>query len=62
MKPRYEYGDLVRVVRTVRNDGTFPGMETGDILAKAGSLGYVRNVGTFLQDQIIYAVHFTEVD
>ena len=27
-----------------------------------GGFGYVRNVGTFLQDQIIYAVYFTEVD
>ncbi|MDR3632212.1 MAG: nitrogen fixation protein NifZ [Isosphaeraceae bacterium] len=62
MKPRFEYGDHVRVVRTVRNDGTFPGMETGDVLTRAGGVGYVRNVGTFLQDQIIYAVYFTEVD
>ncbi|WP_165227740.1 nitrogen fixation protein NifZ [Aquisphaera insulae] len=62
MMPRFDYGELVRVVRTVRNDGTFPGKETGDVLAKAGSVGFVRNVGTFLQDQIIYSVHFTEVD
>jgi nitrogen fixation protein NifZ len=62
MTPRFDYGTLVRVVRTVRNDGTFPGKETGDVLAKAGSVGYVRNVGTFLQDQIIYAVHFTDAD
>jgi len=62
MKPRFEYGERVRVVRTVRNDGTFPAVETGEVLARAGSVGYVRNLGTFLQDQLIYAVHFTEVD
>lgn len=62
MHPRFDYGDTVRVVRTVRNDGTFPGKETGEVLARAGSVGFVRNVGTFLQDQIIYAVHFTDVD
>jgi nitrogen fixation protein NifZ len=62
MKPRFDFGALVRIVRTVRNDGTFPGKETGDVLAKAGSVGHVRNVGTFLQDQIIYAVHFSESD
>ena len=62
MQPRFDYGDAVRVVRTVRNDGTFPGMDTGDVLVRQGSVGHVRNVGTFLQDQIIYAVHFLEVD
>lgn len=62
MKPRYEFGERVRVTRTVRNDGTFPGMETGDKLVTAGSAGFVRNVGTFLQDQIIYTVHFIEED
>ncbi|MCC9608402.1 nitrogen fixation protein NifZ [Blastopirellula sp. JC732] len=62
MKPRYEFGERVRVTRTVRNDGTFPGMETGTKLVTAGSSGFVRNVGTFLQDQIIYTVHFVEED
>jgi len=62
MKPQYEFGEQVRVIRTVRNDGTFPGLETGHKLVTAGSTGYVRNVGTFLQDQIIYTIHFTEED
>ncbi|PQO45952.1 nitrogen fixation protein NifZ [Blastopirellula marina] len=62
MKPRYEFGERVRVTRTVRNDGTFPGLETGIKLVAAGSSGFVRNVGTFLQDQIIYTVHFVEED
>lgn len=60
MLPRYEYGDQVRVIRNVRNDGTYPGMETGELLIRRGSLGYVRDVGTFLQDQLIYTVHFME--
>ena len=62
MQPRFDYGDEVRVVRTIRNDGTFPGLETGTVLVRQGSVGHVRNVGTFLQDQIIYAVHFFDVD
>jgi nitrogen fixation protein NifZ len=62
MKPRFEYGEQVRVVRTCRNDGTYPGMEIGDVLTRAGAVGHVRNVGTYLQDQIIYAVHFTADD
>jgi nitrogen fixation protein NifZ len=62
MKPRYEYGDEVRLTRNVRNDGTYPGMEIGDFLVKRGSLGYVQDVGTYLQDQLIYKVHFLEAD
>ncbi len=62
MLPKYEYGSSVRVTRNVRNDGTYPGMETGELLVKRGSVGYVQNVGTFLQDQIIYSVHFIEIN
>jgi hypothetical protein len=58
--PRFDHGDEVRVRRNVRNDGTFPGEPTGALLVRRGSVGYVRDVGTFLQDQIIYSVHFLE--
>ena len=57
---RFTHGDQVRVTRNVRNDGTFPGREVGELLIRRGSVGYVRDVGTFLQDQIIYSVHFID--
>ncbi|WP_316859710.1 nitrogen fixation protein NifZ [uncultured Cohaesibacter sp.] len=60
--PRYDYGDEVRVVRNVRNDGTFPGKNRGAFLIRRGSTGIVRDIGTFLQDQVIYSVHFTVED
>jgi len=60
MLPRWDYGDAVRVTRNVRNDGTFPGANTGDLLVRRGRIGYVRNIGSFLQDQIIYSVHFLD--
>lgn len=62
MLPRFEFGATVRVIRNVRNDGTYPGMDIGNMLVKRGSVGYVQNVGTFLQDQIIYSVHFMDVN
>ena len=62
MLPRFEFGESVRVTRNVRNDGTYPGMEIGEMLIRRGSVGYVQNVGTFLQDQIIYSVHFMDVN
>ncbi|QTF08433.1 nitrogen fixation protein NifZ [Brenneria izadpanahii] len=62
MKPRFAFGEAVRVNRTVRNDGTFPHMARGELLARCGAIGYVREWGTFLQDNIIYQVHFLEDD
>lgn len=61
MRPRYEIGDVLRVTRNVRNDGTFPGSDTGELLVRRGSVGHVVDVGTFLQDQIIYTVHFLDI-
>ena len=50
------------MLRNVRNDGTYPGMDVGQLLVRRGSLGYVRDRGTFLQDQVIYSVHFLAQD
>ncbi len=55
---RFEFGEAVRVIRNVRNDGTYPGMPVGELLVRRGSVGHVIEVGTFLQDQVIYTVHF----
>jgi nitrogen fixation protein NifZ len=44
----------------VRNDGTYPGLVMGNLLVRRGSVGYVMNVGTFLQDQLIYTVNFLD--
>ena len=58
--PLYEYGDEVRLIRNVRNDGTYPGLDTGELLMRRGAVGCVYDVGTYLQDQLIYRVHFLE--
>jgi nitrogen fixation protein NifZ len=60
MLPRWDEGDAVRVTRNVRNDGTFPGIGVGELLVRRGRIGHVRAIGTFLQDQIIYSVHFLD--
>jgi nitrogen fixation protein NifZ len=62
MRARFDVGAEVRVTRNVRNDGTFPGLPTGDLLVRRGSTGNVVDVGVFLQDQIIYSVHFLDLD
>jgi len=35
-------------------------MEIGDLLVRRGSIGNVVEMGTFLQDQVIYTVHFLD--
>lgn len=62
LEPRFACDDAVRVIRNIRNDGTYPGQPTGAMLVRRGSVGYVRHVGVFLQDQLIYSVHFLEAD
>ncbi len=56
--PFFYYGDKVRSKRTVKNDGTFPGKDIGDILCRKGEEGYVVSIGTFLQQFYIYGVEF----
>ena len=58
MRPEFEYGTEVRLIRNVRNDGTYPGKEVGELLIRRGAVGCVYDVGTYLQDQLIYRVHF----
>jgi nitrogen fixation protein NifZ len=58
--PQFEYGQKVRSICMVRNDGTFPGREIGDVLVKKGEEGYVISIGTFLQQYYIYGVEFLE--
>ncbi|WED24084.1 nitrogen fixation protein NifZ [Vibrio sp. JC009] len=57
---RFISGSDVRVVRNIRSDGSFAGMEKGDLLVTQGEVGNVRSSGYFLQDQVIYQVFFPE--
>lgn len=59
--PKFEYGQKVRSKKFVRNDGTFPGREVGDILVSKGDIGYVTSIGTFLQQFYIYGIDFYEL-
>ncbi len=59
--PVFELEDKVRLIKTIRNDGTFGSRERGEIIAKPGAIGYVIGIGTFLQKFYIYSVHFIEL-
>jgi nitrogen fixation protein NifZ len=53
-------GAKVVSTKYVKNDGTYAGREIGEVLVRTGDVGYVRDVGTFLQRYYIYAVEFIE--
>ena len=56
--PVFEFGARVRSRKVIRNDGTFPGKEVGEVLAQRGDVGYVISIGTYLQQFYIYGVEF----
>jgi nitrogen fixation protein NifZ len=56
--PVFEPGTKVRARARVRDDGTTAGARIGDVLVEVGDVGYVRNVGAFLQRHWIYDVDF----
>ncbi|WP_404385917.1 nitrogen fixation protein NifZ [Caenispirillum salinarum] len=58
--PVFEYGVKVVSRKNVRNDGTFPGKEIGEVLVKKGDVGYVHSIGTFLQRYYIYGVDWID--
>ncbi|MEL7346377.1 MAG: nitrogen fixation protein NifZ [Pseudomonadota bacterium] len=60
--PAYMPGDKVISKKNIKNDGTMFGKEIGEIVVKKGDVGYVRDIGVFLQQFYIYAVDFVERD
>lgn len=58
--PRFLPGDKVVARLNVKNDGTFAGRDIGERLVHKGDVGYVRDIGTFLQQFYIYAVEWVD--
>lgn len=58
--PAFDYGEKVISRKNVRNDGTFHGREIGDVLVKKGDVGYVKSIGSFLQQFYIYGIDFVD--
>ncbi|HEV6966796.1 nitrogen fixation protein NifZ [Roseateles sp.] len=58
--PRFAMGERVASRSVIRNDGTYRGYDIGAVLVHKGDVGYVRSIGTFLQQFYIYAVEFTD--
>jgi nitrogen fixation protein NifZ len=59
LPPRFVMGERVISRSVIRNDGTYNGKDIGEVLVHKGEVGFVRSIGTFLQQFYIYAVEFT---
>jgi len=58
--PLFKAGTKVFAKFQVKNDGTMAGREIGEIVVKKGDVGYVRDIGMYLQRYYIYAVEFVD--
>jgi len=58
--PLFMPGTKVVSRKHIRNDGTYPLKDIGENLVRKGDVGYVRDIGTFLQMYYIYAVEWID--
>jgi nitrogen fixation protein NifZ len=58
--PKFMPGRKVRSIKYVKNDGTYAGKDVGEVLVQKGDVGYVRDIGMYLQRYYIYAVEFID--
>ena len=58
--PIFMPGDKVISKKNIKNDGTMFGKEIGETVVQKGDVGYVRDIGTLLQQFFISAVDFIE--
>lgn len=58
--PLFRLGQKVRLIKDIRNDGTFAFAPIGEILVHEGSIGYVRHMGDFLQVIRVYDIDFID--
>jgi len=56
--PHFMPGQKVRSRVQIRNDGTVPGKNRGDIIVEPGDEGYIIGIGEFLQRYYVYTVDF----
>jgi nitrogen fixation protein NifZ len=58
--PLFRPGTKVYSKFQIKNDGTMAGREIGEIVVKKGDVGYIRDIGMYLQRYYVYAVEFID--
>ena len=57
-EPKFGIAQKVELLEDIVNDGTYPHSQIGQIMMKKGSIGYIKDIGEFLQVIRVYEVHF----
>ena len=57
-EPKFHTGQKVKLLEDVVNDGTYPHSKIGTLMMKKDSVGYIKDMGDFLQVIRVYEVHF----
>ncbi|QOY55888.1 nitrogen fixation protein NifZ [Candidatus Sulfurimonas marisnigri] len=55
---KYAIGQKVELLEDIVNDGTYPHAKIGSLMMPKGSIGYIKDMGEFLQVIRVYEVHF----
>ncbi|WP_442765986.1 nitrogen fixation protein NifZ, partial [Sulfurospirillum cavolei] len=61
-KAKFFLGQKVKLLEDVKNDGTYPYLQIGEVMIQKGSIGYIRSVGDFFQAIRVYEVHFLDAE
>jgi len=61
-EPKYHIGQKVKLQEDVVNDGTYPHAKIGTLMMPKGQIGYIKDMGEFLQVIRVYEVHFIDSD
>ncbi len=55
---KYQWGDKVRVMNDIWNDGSYPEVDANEVLVLQGAQGYVLQVGKDEGGKFLYVVEF----
>jgi nitrogen fixation protein NifZ len=59
--PKYQWGQRVRALADLRNDGTYPNVSDEGLLVRSGDLGEIVQVGAHTESNTpVYLVEFGE--
>lgn len=59
---KFSIGEKVKLLEDIVNDGTYPHAKIGTLMMPKGSIGYIKDMGEFLQVIRVYEVHFIDAD
>ena len=59
---KFGIGEKVKLLEDIVNDGTYPHAKIGTLMMPKGNVGYIKDMGDFLQVIRVYEVHFFGAD